>query len=217
MATSLTNVLGELDEHGYTILRGYISGDELTDLVELGNVILTARLAANEAEEDRRRAEGETGWVNVWHPGPPGVISELVTERPEVAWIRGHEGLLELKSRAKGTPATFRHVGVGFSMPGYGHQGFHADNQQPSPPIGEWTGLSFVVTLTPSEPDSGGMRVIPGSHRAAPRRTEGWAMAPHPDEVRTVTEPGDVLIHCSSLWKSNTFNGGTRPRGHLWL
>jgi len=217
MAIALTDLLGELDEQGYAILRACITGDELAHLVALGDDVLTTRLAANQAEEDRRRAEGETGWVNVWHPGPPGVVSQLVTDRPEIAWIRNHEGLLEIESQATGAPATFRNVGVGFSLPGYGHQGFHADNGQPSQPIGEWTGLSFVITLTAPEKDSGGMRVIPGSHRTRPQPCEGWAMATHPDEVRTVTQPGDVLIHCSSLWKSNTFNGGTRPRGHVWV
>jgi hypothetical protein len=59
----------------------------------------------------------------------------------------------------------FRHVGVGASLPGYGHQGFHAEDETPSPPMGSWDGMAFIVVLNRQDAELGTMRAVPGSHR----------------------------------------------------
>ncbi len=104
-------------------------------------------------------------------------------------------------------------------MPGYGHEGLHPDMDGPCPPIGSWGGVSFIIVLSPYGGNMGTKRVVPGSHREAPRHNgeRAWAMPPHADEVRIEAEPGDVIIHSSHVWKSETFNGGLAPRKCLWV
>ncbi len=114
----------------------------------------------------------------------------------------------------------FRHVGIGASLPGYGYQGFHADDEAPSPPIRAWDGMSFIFVLNHQDPEVGTMRAVPGSHRLPlrPRFAEfGSAMPPQPDEVRVEVEPGDLIVHSKHLWKSMTLNAGTEIRRHLWV
>ena len=113
-----------------------------------------------------------------------------------------------------------RDVGVGASLPGYGHQGFHADDETPSPPSGAWDGMSFIFVLNHQDAEVGTMRAVPGSHRIPlrPRFVEfGSAMPPQPDEIRMEADPGDLIIHSKHLWKSMTLNAGTEIRRHLWV
>ncbi|HEX7168848.1 MAG TPA: phytanoyl-CoA dioxygenase family protein [Acidimicrobiales bacterium] len=219
MAAVLTDLLDELDDRGFAVLRSFLAADEVARLTAVVDEIVSTTLAEKQDEDRRRREAGETGWVDVWHPGQQGVVAKLVTERPDVAWLRQHRSLLAIKGAAKGREARLRNVGVSVSMPGYGHQGLHADDESASPPIGAWTGISFVVVLSTFDAVSGTFRAIPGSHRTRPQFEDwkGSAMPPHPEEVRVEAEPGDVIVHSSHVWKSATFNGGHAPRRAVWL
>ncbi len=222
-----TDLLAELDEQGFAIIHSFATRDELDRISAVVDEVVTAKIREVQQEEDTRRAAGETGWVNAWHPGPGGVVSQLVTEDPRVAWIREHPRLLEIRAAAMRDSAKdtsdkfiFRHVGVGAALPGSGHQGFHADDETPSPPIGSWDGMSFIFVLDRQDAEVGTMRAVPGSHRVPlrPRITElGSAMPPLPDEIRMEADPGDLIIHSSHLWKSMTLNAGTEIRRHLWV
>lgn len=229
MSAARTDLLAELDEQGFAIVRSFATSDELKRICAVVDEVVSAKLSEVREEDERRRAAGETGWVNVWDPGPAGVVSAVVTERPEVAWIREHPQLLEIRSsamadaspmRERSFRSRFRHVGIGASLPGYGHQGFHADDEAPSPPIGEWDGMSFIFVLNRQDAEVGTMRAVPGSHRVPlrPRLVEfGSAMLPQPDEVRMEADPGDLIVHSKHLWKSMTLNAGTVVRRHLWV
>ena len=224
-----TDLLAVLDEQGFAIIRSFATSDELERINAVVDEVVNAKISEVHEEEERRRAEGESGWVNAWHPGPAGAVSRLVTERPDVTWIREHPLLLEIRAaamrdsaRMKESPGQFkfRHVGVGAALPGYGHQGFHADDETPSPPIGSWDGLSFIFVLNRQDAEVGTMRAVPGSHRISlrPRFVEfGSAMPPQPDEIRMEADPGDLIIHSSHLLKSMTLNAGTEIRRHLWV
>lgn len=225
MSAAHTDLLAELDELGFAILHAFATSDELERINAVVDEVVTAKLSEVREEDERRRAAGETGWINVWHPGPAGVVSQMVTDRPDVAWIREHSRLLEIRALAMGgsprmKEERFSNVGVGAALPGYGHQGFHADDETPSPPIGSWDGMSFIFVLTRQDAEVGTMRAVPGSHRAPlrPRFVEfGSAMPPQPDEIRMEAEPGDLIIHSKHLWKSMTLNTGPDIRKHLWM
>ena len=229
MSAGHTDLLAELDEQGFAILRSFATIDELARINAVVDEVVAAKISDVREESERRRAAGETGWIDAWHPGPAGVVSTRVTDRPDVRWIREHPWLLEVRASAMGeslrmTNASlrprFRDVGVGASLPGYGHQGFHADDETPSPPIGSWDGMSFIFVLTRQDAEVGTMRAVPGSHRTPlrPRFVEfGSAMPPQPDEIRMQVQPGDLIIHSKHLWKSMTLNAGTEIRKHLWV
>lgn len=223
------DLLAELDEQGFVIIRSFATSDDLARVDAVVDDVVSAKISEVREESERRRAAGETGWIDAWHPGPAGVVSALVTERPDVAWIREHPRLLEIRAatmaaaprmRDASFRARFRHVGVGASLPGYGHQGFHADDETPSPPIGAWDGMAFIFVLTRQDAEVGTMRAVPGSHRVPLRpRLEGFgsAMPPQPDEIRMEADRGDLIIHSKHLWKSMTLNAGTEVRRHLWV
>jgi hypothetical protein len=229
MSAVHTDLLAELDEQGFAILRSFSTVDELTRINAVADEVIAAEISDVREESERRRAGGETGWIDAWHPGPAGVVSTIVTDRLDVAWIREHPRLLEVRASAMGDSlrmknasvrSRFRDVGVGASLPGYGHQGFHADDESPSPPIGSWDGMSFIFVLSRQDAAVGTMRAVPGSHRTPlrPRFVEfGSAMPPQPDEIRMEAQAGDLIIHSKHLWKSMTLNAGTEIRKHLWV
>ena len=228
MSAVTPDLLAELDEQGFSILRSFVTSAELERITAIVDEVVTAKINQVRKESERRRAAGETGWIDAWHPGVAGVVSELVTDRPDIAWIRENPRLLGIRAAAMGDSpkmkdvslrSRLRHVGVGAALPGYGHQGFHADRESPSPPIGSWDAMSFVFVLDRQDAEVGTMRAVPGSHRISliPRLVEfGSAMPPQPDEIRMEADPGDLIIHSSHLWKSMTLNAGAEIRRHLW-
>ena len=191
---SSSTIQDELAERGFVVIRSFATGERLDRLVALVDEIITRTVAEKMEELNRRVAAGETGFIDVWK-GEPGVIGERVSDHPDVAWLLGDERL-----RAFITPTGV----IAFAtLPGYGHEGLH---QTPH------DGYACALSLSRSRRETGGFRAIPGSHRMPEPQWEfGGAMAPHPDEVRVETDPGDLLVYDALLWKSGTFNGGTEP------
>ena len=207
-----TDIFEELDALGFALLRSFIAPDDVARLSLVVDEVISATNAEKQEEAERRRAAGETGPINVWHPGQPGGIYEDLTNRADVAWTLQHQGLLAIASTLKGTSSELRRVAAWASMPGFGHQGLHPDDEGTYRAVGAWEVARFVVVLSSHRPETGTLRVIPGSHRT-PLELTGWgsAMPPHPDEVLLEGEPGDVIVYAAQLWKSGTFNGGTEP------
>lgn len=206
-------MLDELDERGFAVFPSFATTEEVARMTAVVDEVISATLAEKRAEEDRRRAAGETGPIDVWYPGEPGGIYADVTDHDDAAWVLTHPWLLELAGAIKaGTPKMSK-VGAWASMPGYGHQGFHPDEEGSSPSVGSWDVARFVFGLSPYHPENGTFRAIPGSHRQTPQFADwkGSAMPPHPDEVRVEANPGDLLVYSAQLWKSGTFNGGIEP------
>lgn len=210
--TTDTDVLAEIDERGYAVLRSFISGVDLARMDHAVDEAVEARLAEMQAEDRERRAAGETGFIDLWSPGEPGGISVDLTAHSDVAWILQHEGLLALAGALRGSSAVLRRAAAWVTLPGFGHQGLHPNAGGPAPSVGSWAVVRFVVALSAHHPDTGTFRAIPGSHRQPPAFTGvGSAMSPHPDEDRVEAGPGDVIVYAEQLWKSSTFNGGMDP------
>lgn len=212
VTTTDTNVLAEIDERGYAVLRSFVSGSDLARMSDAVDEAVSATLAEKQAEDRARRGAGETGFIDLWSPGEPGGIFADLTAQPDVAWILQHQGLLDIASALKGTSAGLRRAAAWVTLPGYGHQGLHPNADGPAPEVGSWAVVRFVVVVSAHHPDTGTFRAIPGSHRNSPSFTGiGSAMSPHPDEDRTEAHPGDVIVYSEQLWKSGTFNGGVDP------
>lgn len=211
VATVQTGLIDQLDERGFAVIRSFATVEQVMRLTAVVDEVISTVLAEKQQEALDRRAAGERR-INVWHPGEPGVIFKVVSDRPEVRWLIDDERLLEITERAKGSPGGLHKIGALASMPGFGHQGLHPDHDGAVSAFGAWDALVFVVMLSQHRPDTGTIRVLPGSHRSPTQFTEwGSAMPPHPDEVRIEGEPGDVFVYSGHLWKSATFNGGHEP------
>ena len=204
-------LLGELDQRGYAVLDGFVTPERAAELTQVVDDVIAAVSAAKQQEALAREAAGERR-INVWYPGEPGWIAQDVSDRPEIRWLAEEPTLLGIAQRAAGTPGPLTRVRALAALPGYGHQGFHVNKEGLSPAFGSWDALVFVVILSPHRPETGTIRVLPGSHRSPVQFTEwGSAMPPHPDEVRIQAEPGDLFVYSGQLWKSSTFNGGQTP------
>lgn len=205
-------MLDELDERGFVVLRSFATAEEVARMTAFVDDVISTTLAVKQEEEDRRRDAGGTGPIDVWYPGEPGGIYADLTDHADLAWILTHPWLLELAGAVRSGAPKIRKVGAWASMPGYGHQGFHPDEEGSSPPVGSWDVARFVFVL--SRPETGTLRAIPGSHRYAPQFADwkGSAMPPHPNEIRIEADPGDLIVYSAQLWKSGTFNGGLEPR-----
>ena len=204
-------VIEELDGRGFAVLRSFATAEQVAELTEVVDDVISSVRAEKEAEARARHAAGERR-IDVWHPGEPGWIAQIVTDRPKVQWLADDPRLVHIIGEAKGSPSRPTRIRALATLPGYGHQGFHPNREGMAPSFGSWAVLDFVVMLSPHRSETGTIRVLPGSHRAPAQFSEwGSAMPPHPDEVRIDAEPGDVLVYSAHLWKSSTFNGGQGP------
>lgn len=211
MSSVEIGVRDELDERGFAVIRSFATQEQIESMAALVDEVIATTVAEKQERARELEAAGEKR-INVWHPGEAGVIFKVVTDRPEVQWLLNHARLLEVVATVKGAASPLQKVGALASLPGFGHQGFHPDHEGPSPAIGSWDRMVFVVVLSPYRAATGTIRALPGSHRIAPDMT-GWgsAMPPREDEVRIDADPGDVFVYSGHLWKSATFNGGHEP------
>lgn len=211
--TEVEEVLRGLEERGFAVLRSSVSLDDVVAATAAVDEVISSVLAEKQDEEDRRRADGESGPINVWLPGEEGGIYSDLTGRAEMAALLDHATIRQVAETATGGCQAPVRTAAWVSMPGYGHQGLHQDDSGRAGPIGSWQKVRFVVVLSPHGPESGTIRVIPGSHRTPPAFGDwkGSAMPPHPEEVRIEAVPGDVIVYSPNLFKSGTFNGGNEP------
>jgi ectoine hydroxylase-related dioxygenase (phytanoyl-CoA dioxygenase family) len=97
-----------------------------------------------------------------------------------------------------------------------GLQALHTDGPCcPAPPGAArfpWHGLGCVLLLDKFTETNGATRIVPHSHalEADPFATMEDALAPHPNEMLVLGEPGDALIYASNLWYFKTAFHSTR-------
>jgi ectoine hydroxylase-related dioxygenase (phytanoyl-CoA dioxygenase family) len=212
VATINTDLLEEIDERGYAVLRSFVRPDGLARISGAVDEAVAAALAEKEAEDRKRRAAGESGFIDVWRSSEPGGLSADLTAHPGVSWVLGDERLVQLATELTGSTAVLHRAAAWVTLPGFGHQGLHPNGDGPARQIGSWPVVRCVVIVSPHRPDTGTFRAIPGSHRHAPTFDGiGSAMRPHRDEERIEADPGDVIVYSDQLWKSSTFNAGAEP------
>ena len=99
------------------------------------------------------------------------------------------------------------------SLPGAGHQAFHADWGEAVPP-GSYEVCNSIWLLVDFTEENGATRLVPGSHRSGKHPGSALAdpSAPHPDEILLTGKAGTVVIFNSHLWHSGTVNRTGAPR-----
>jgi ectoine hydroxylase-related dioxygenase (phytanoyl-CoA dioxygenase family) len=173
-----------LDERGYVVLPGALSGPELEAL----RAALEGVLAAG-------REEPEEGWASA-----PFAL----------AWT--HPRLLAAAWHVLARPFRVLVVGARAPGPGQGRQGLHAD-WPPREPGRPFETVSALWMLDDFTRENGATRVVPGSHRLPQPPPKSFA-APdrrHPDERQALGRAGSLLVFNGHLWHSGTQNR-TRAR-----
>jgi ectoine hydroxylase-related dioxygenase (phytanoyl-CoA dioxygenase family) len=195
-------------EHGFAIVRGLYSEDELRELeVELERQ--QARLVAGDLPE-------QCGTVILDDPdavidGEP--FAHYVCHVTEVSTITRtatyHPTLVDLTAQLLGPQAWLLEddrFGVVYQdarpgdESGYSRIGWHSDAQS-GPTLHVWPSVAFTIHIDATSPRNGFLRVVPGSHLGGtadmPPGFEHVA-----GEMAVYCERGDVLLHHSDLWHS---------------
>jgi Phytanoyl-CoA dioxygenase (PhyH) len=149
-----------------------------------------------------------------WEEG--GVVRiPLDVRDPRFKELVEHPLLLSAAEWVVGPGAHVNDLSLRAPIPGYGHQGLHADFPEQRT-AGPWQVLAGTWCISEFTHDNGPLRVVPGSHRS-PRDLsddmEWVGMGPHPNELKLVGPPGSlILFNSASLWHSGTFNYNHEPR-----
>lgn len=177
------------DEHGYLVLRNWITGELLARLQAAGQAWIAQGEALGESNEDFLFAQRPYGQVlfrvNYVHNLGQAASLELLGA-PQVLAVA--ESLCGPNFVPTYESMVFKQEGDGEQIP------WHQDAVHPS---GPYRIFNYDLYLDPSLSGAGALRVIPGSQRqrhdiCALRDTYGWD---HPDAIEVEMQPGDVLLH----------------------
>jgi ectoine hydroxylase-related dioxygenase (phytanoyl-CoA dioxygenase family) len=195
-------------EHGFAVMRGVYTDEDLRDLeVEL-------------ERQQQRLLAGELPEVcgTVILDDPDAVIdgeafAHYVCHVTEVSPITRtaayHPALVDMTARLLGPEAWLLEddrFGVVYQdarpgdQSGYSRIGWHSDAQS-GPNLQVWPSVAFTIHIDPTSPRNGFLRIVPGSHLGG---TDDMPLGfEHvTGEMAVYCERGDVLLHHSDLWHS---------------
>ncbi len=203
--------LEALDRDGFLVVEGVLTKDRVDEWV--------ARLKlATERYLDELRSkppiELPTGGQTIW-PGESGVVRlRFDVDDSSFRELTEDAVVLSAARRVLAEPR-LAEIGARIPMPGFGHQGLHQDLDEPASSK-QWRAFTAKWVISRFDAETGTLRVIPGSHlKGIPEQDSqewGWAMPPHPSELRIEASPGAVVLSNPQLWHSGTFNGSSEPR-----
>ena len=211
-------------EHGFAILRGLYTEEQLQELeIELERQ--QHRLLAGELPP-------ECGTVILDDPDAVidgEVFAHYVCHLTEVSEIARaavvHPAIVEVMTRLLGPDRWLLEddrFGVVYQdarpgeQSGYSRIGWHSDHQS-GPTLDVWPSVAFTIHVDGTSPQNGFLRVLPGSHLGG---TDDMPLGfEHvPGEIALYCERGDVLLHHSALWHSAaraTDDGDAAIRRHV--
>jgi len=184
------------DEHGYLILRRWITGELLERLQAAGQAWITQGMSDDNLALDRSNGIWED---YVFAKRPSG----RVMYRVNYLHNKGQSASLELLGCPQVLAVAESLCGPNF-VPTYESMVFKQENdgekiiwhQDAIHPRNHRI-FNFDVYLDPSHSGAGALRVIPGTHHQKQdfcniSDTYGWDV---PDSIEVEMEPGDVLLH----------------------
>jgi hypothetical protein len=211
-------------EHGFAIMRGLYTDEQVRDLeIELERQ--QQRLLAGELPEacgtvilDDPDAviDGEPFVHYVCHLTEVSSIARDATLHPEIrttmARLLGADAWLLEDDRFG---VVYQDARPGAES-GYSRIGWHSDFQS-GPHLAMWPSVAFTIHIDGTSPQNGFLRIVPGSHRGG---TDDIPLGfEHvPGEMAVYCERGDVLLHHSDLWHSAaraTDDGDSAIRRHV--
>ena len=207
-APDLDDVDAFFDEHGFVIMRGLYTEEQLRELeIELerqqqrllvgelptkcGTVILDDPDAVIDGEPFAHYVchlteVSEVARTATLHPAIVAVTTRLLGEQ---VWLLEDDRFGVVYQDAR--PG---------DQSGYSRIGWHSDFQS-GPHLEVWPSVAFTIHVDPTSPRNGFLRILPGSHLGG---TDDMPLGfEHvPGEMAVYCERGDVLLHHSGLWHS---------------
>jgi ectoine hydroxylase-related dioxygenase (phytanoyl-CoA dioxygenase family) len=186
----------QIEQDGYFLLKGVLSGGELSRLL--------ARL------EELWREEGErAGEENYIEPGARR-LANLVNKGDIFRLVFGHPAVLEAVKAVLG-PAVRLSMLNARDVPPHADPSmpFHCDTDHSGKPDekGYYT-CTAVWMLDDFTRQNGATRLVPGTHltHAVPKEVLDDIFAPHPDEIVVEGKAGDVLVFNGHCWHAGGAN-----------
>ncbi len=185
-----------LDREGYVVLPGLIEPAWLEQL--------------RQTYEELMAKEGAQAGIEVHQETGTRRLSDLVNKSEVFDRIYTHPKVLAAVYHVLGRDFKLSSLNGRDALPGFGHQGFHADWQGP------FDGKFFSVVnsiwmLDDFTEENGATRVVPGHHRypRQPKDQLADPLATHPEERLVLAPAGTVAVFNAHLW-----HGGTTNRSH---
>lgn len=183
-----------LDDRGYLVLEGFMSGELLADLRQRVD-----RLFEEEGDRAGSEFKQEPQTRRLANLVDKGEVFRRIIARPEILHYVAHVLGPEFKlSSLNGRSANPHSDWV---------QPLHADAGAVADERGYWV-CNTVWLLDDFTPHNGALRLVPGSHRLGrlPQSALADPSAPHPDEVLVTGPAGSVVIQNAHLWHGGTAN-----------
>lgn len=193
----------QLDELGYAVLPGYMSGALLRE----------ARARVEELFDE----EGAAAGSEFRQEAGARRLANLMDKGEVFRRIAGDQGVLELVGHV---------LNAGFKLSSLNARSANPHNGAPQPlhadmgAVADERGYSVCNTvwmLDGFTADNGAIRVVPGSHLwgKLPHEAMSDPAGPHPGEVIVTAPEGTVVVMNAHCWHGGTQNRTGRPRRAL--
>lgn len=187
-----------LDHDGFVNLGQLLDADQVTAMRARYDAAISAEGAA--AAQTKGIARIETTVVKAMNRD--GLLDPIFMHPRLLAAVRHILGV------------HLKYIGSNFhcAMPGYGHQGIHADfiwGVEKHPEV-----VNAIWLIDDFTEENGPTRVVPGSHRSCrhPRSEVDDLDAPVEGEVKLTASAGSCIVYNAHLWHSGTQNCSKRLR-----
>jgi len=189
----------QLDRDGYLPLANLLSAAQIAHIIQR-----TDELIALEGADAGKEVHQEAGTTR---------LSDLVNKVPACEVCFTHPRLLAAINHVLHGDLKLSSLNYRAALPGFGHQGLHADWRSAVEPGDYWV-CNSAWLLDDFTASNGATRVIPGSQRSGQSPTDALAdpTQTQPDEVLLTAPAGTVVIFNSHTWHGGTLNRTDRPR-----
>jgi len=188
-----------LDRDGYLLVPGVIGPEWL------------ARL--RQVYEDLMEKEGEKAGLEVHQEAGTRRLADLINKDEAFDGIYTHPKLLAAVYHILKREFKLSSLNARDALPGFGHQGFHADWGEPIDGV-HFSVVNSIWLLDDFTEENGATRVVPGAHRL-PGGVKDYMedpAAPHPNQRLIIAPAGSVGIFNAHLWHGGTTNRSQSTR-----
>ena len=206
-----------LDEKGFLVLRGLLSGTQLAEITRTFFQLLEVRHTFADTYDD---PEGNGDRLTLANLQNKSDVFDVCFSHPKVVAAVSH--VLSAPDGPDAEGFSSRGVHGRRNPPGWGgnvkakRQGLHTDGAAPNgdaPTFPRFYTCNSIWFLCDFDHSNGATHVVPGSHRFGTRPDSN--STPHPDEIRLIGPAGTVVVFNSHVWHSAGLNESSADRPAL--